>query len=81
MNKTWLKKSGLYADALLMGVSSYALLRHVAEKKRSRVHPNAGCCRQGYDLDITILQKLKPHLIRPHRRRKILYQDTPHKSS
>ena len=32
MNKTWLKKSGLYADALLMGVSSYALLRHVAEK-------------------------------------------------
>ena len=32
MNRTWLKKSGLYADALLMGVSSYALLRHVAEK-------------------------------------------------
>ncbi len=32
MNKTWLKKSGLYASALLMGVSSYALLRHVAKK-------------------------------------------------
>ena len=32
MNKTWLKKSGLYAGALLMGVSSYVLLRRVAEK-------------------------------------------------
>ena len=32
MNRTWLKKSGLYAGAQLMGFSSYVLLRHVAEK-------------------------------------------------